>query len=862
MNAPTAPRDPTAFALRVRKQLVAQASQALPALLNVVQERLFASMDEAAPAPEKQLRRDTWMAFQKNKNLWLDGVLKTWERILTSPPATRKTDLALGVTFELVGNEVVENKIVASRLALGLMETAATEVNDLRTRLRATNSGRELYPNDIVHPETLFLALIEQWAACGMSPQAWPLINEVVRGQLFEPLKIAYAACNALLVEHGVLPVIEFGNNGSHSGFVPPAADDEVDFQVGEDYQQPNVGNRSATQQSGAGAGARGQAGRYGAPVTPGMSGQPGQPGQSGQSGQSGQPGQPGPQMAGGYGAPPAGAYWQGERAQGLMEQISRLLVGMAQSSGGAPFGISQPSTGSMPSFYPSGDPAMGGLPMQGGASGMYGFGGPGGAGQPGRQAHAGGGTGVYGVPSVPLISAIAQQPMLSDMYYSQPGAVLQGAAPVVVQRVASQMRQQSAELKSKAGTEGEKAVIELVALMFQAILEEDRIPSGIRVWFARLQMPVLRMALEEPEFFTKLDHPVRQLIDHMGSCVLGFDASGLSSAALEVEVKRIVQVIEQYPETGTRVYQRVYEEFQLFLKKHLTQTPGTQKVVAVAEQVEQKETLAIQYTIELRNLIKDMPVRDEIREFLYKVWAEVLAISAIRQGPQHEGTLALKKAASDLIWAASAKPNRADRARVIAGLPNLLQSLRTGLALTHVQPQTVEEHIKAISAVLVEAFMSKTQAIATDQIKALAERLANLEDYVTDGGAEELPLDAQSIEDLLGLDASALDVVSQGGGTATPVMLEWVRGLDLGAWFVLKYNAQEISVQYAWRSPQGYLHLFASSVGRSYLIQSVRVAGYLQAGLLEPQEREPLTLRATRTAMRKLEAEPSRLLA
>jgi len=847
MYASNSPRDPSALALRVRKQLVTQASEAMRPLINVVQERLFASMDEAAPSREKQLRRDTWTAYQKNKNLWLDGVLKAWDRILTAPPATRKTDLALGASFELVGNEVVENKIVASRLALGLMETAATEVNDLRTRLRAVNSGREINPNDIFHPETLFLALIEQWAACGMAPVAWPLINEVVRGQLFEPLKAAYATCNAMLVEQGVLPVIEFGANSRHSGFIPPAQDEPVDFPVGETYQQPGASNRGGSQQPGAGA--RAQGGGYGAPGMQGMSGMPGQPNQ----------------IAAGY--PGAGAYWQGTRAQGLIDQISRLLVGVAQSSGGAPF-MGGHSGGGM--GYAGGGAAMGGVPMQAGAPGLYGYGGAGsgsvsgfGAGQPGGQTNAvGAGTGVYGVPSVPLMSAIAQQPMLSDAYYSQPGAVLQGAAPVVIQRVASQMRQQSAELKTKAGTEGEKAVIELVALMFQAILEEDRIPSGIRVWFARLQMPVLRMALEEPEFFTKLDHPARQLIDHMGSCVLGFDASGLSSAALEVEVKRIVQVIEQYPETGIKVYQRVYEEFQLFLKKHLTQKPGTQKVVAVAEQVEQKETLAIQYTIELRNLIKDMPVRDEIREFLYKAWTEVLAIAAIRQGPQHESTLVLKKAASDLIWAASAKPNRADRARVIADLPNLLQCLRTGLSLTTAQPAAVEAHIKSISAVLVEAFMSKTQAIATDQIKALAERLANLEDYVTDGGAEELPLDAQSIEDLLGVDASALEVVSQGGGTATPVMMEWVRGLGLGSWFVLKYGGQELSVQYAWRSPQGYLHLFASSVGRSYLIQSVRIAGYLQAGLLEPQEREPLTLRATRDAMSKLEAEPTRLLA
>jgi hypothetical protein len=59
-----------------------------------------------------------------------------------------------------------------------------------------------------------------------------------------------------------------------------------------------------------------------------------------------------------------------------------------------------------------------------------------------------------------------------------------------------------------------------------------------------------------------------------------------------------------------------------------------------------------------------------------------------------------------------------------------------------------------------------------------------------------------------------------------------------------------------------GHLHLFASAIGRSYLIQSPRLAGYLQMALLEPQESEPLTLRATRNALGKIEAKPERLLA
>jgi hypothetical protein len=108
-----------------------------------------------------------------------------------------------------------------------------------------------------------------------------------------------------------------------------------------------------------------------------------------------------------------------------------------------------------------------------------------------------------------------------------------------------------SAEIKKRAPTTADKATVEIVALMFQAILAEERIPFSARVWFARLQMPVLRVAIAEPEFFGTLQHPARMLIDRMGSCVMGFDAAAITGSALEGEIRRVVQVIEQYPETG-----------------------------------------------------------------------------------------------------------------------------------------------------------------------------------------------------------------------------------------------------------------------------------------------------------------------
>jgi hypothetical protein len=465
-----------------------------------------------------------------------------------------------------------------------------------------------------------------------------------------------------------------------------------------------------------------------------------------------------------------------------------------------------------------------------------------------------------YQPPTPALAAAIAVRPRPAVVDTGS-GEDRQDFGSTDVARVAGELRHRSTDLKKKAQTKSEKATIEIVALMFQAILQEDRIPSGIRVWFARLQMPVLREALADPDFLGTFDHPARLLIDRMGSCVMGFDASVINGSALETEIKRVVQMIEQYPETGKQVYQLVFEEFQAFLARFLIDGTATQKVVSVAQQVEQKETLTIQYTIEMRNMLKELPVRNEIREFLFKIWAEVLALAAVRKGPQDVQTLGFKKAAADLVWAASAKSSRRDRSRAIQALPQLLRQLRAGMTLLGVAAVEQEAYIKTVSDTLADAFLSKTQAIASEQIVAMAERLAHLEDFVSANGAGDLTLDAHSIELMLGVDAATIDVIADGGSKPTAAMVAWAQKLPLGSWFMLDHNSRLSEVRFVWRSEHQHLHLFTAPDGHSYLLQTGRLAAYLQAGLLSSQEKETLTLRATRDALGKLEANPERLL-
>ena len=91
--------------------------------------------------------------------------------------------------------------------------------------------------------------------------------------------------------------------------------------------------------------------------------------------------------------------------------------------------------------------------------------------------------------------------------------------------------------------------------------------------------------------------------------------------------------------------------------------------------------------------------------------------------------------------------------------------------------------------------------------------------------------------------------------------MLAWAMELQLGNWFTIDHNGKISNVQYVWRSERKQLHLFATTDDRSFLVQARRLAAYLQAGLLLPQEEEALTVRATRDALAKLDANPERLL-
>ena len=729
---------------------------------------------------EMQELREAQMGFGAHQLAWLQACTSVLQQAARKPPVTAATEnkSAAGggpLNFELLSDDAVENKILASRMAMAMGETVQPGFDAMRLRIQMLE-GQELPAQDMFRAETICLHLVEQWMACGMERAALLFLSDAMQNALAQLLASEYDILHKMLDAKGVSSAQDAPLRVRRTEGGPSTASAQLGPSSGF-YTAAGVSMAAAA------AGAR-------LPMEASV----------------------------GIGMLTRARH----RALDAMNQLRQLL--------------SQPGIG-IPGLLP-------GVPMA-------------------------------PVPpaSAALAQALQEQHLLATQLHTQFNTQFQFGAgtlmtmpgmdysPAAMGQLVSLVRDRSAEWKQKAETSGEKATIEVVALMFQSILSEDRLPPSIRVWFARLQVPVLRVALAEPQFFSDMSHPARKLIDRMGSCVMGFDASSINGNALEVEIRRVVQVIEQYPETGQKVFALVLKEFEGFLAKHLAQNEATAKITSVAQQVEQKETLAIQYTIELRNMLADMPVREEVRDFLFKSWADVLAMAAVRYGAKDGRAMRYKQAASELVWSASAKPSRQERSRVIQGLPALLQTLREGLELVNVTGDEQSASIKKLTDTLAEAFVSKTAAIPVERIQSMAKRLAELESYMGDDGKlDDMPLSADSIELMLGVDTAQLHVVPNADGPADPTMLEWAQTLEVGRWFTLDHNGTRMQVQYAWRSRRKQLHLFASLDGHCYLLQLQRMAAYLQAGLLAVYDEEALTMRATRDALLKIQANPERL--
>jgi Protein of unknown function (DUF1631) len=807
-----------ALATQARRVYLEALVRGMTPLVAAVGQAAGQLLAQGAPHAVMMARRDAVQAWQKFGPNWQMAVVAALRHaamhgVSDGAREHEPTVPAQSVKMSLVDDSTIEREITSSRLTLVMMDRATWEFTDLRTRMQALEAHDDLEPLDLLRAHVVARVALDAWTRVGLDANVWQLLHNELHEEFAQLISEAYHETNRWLIAQKVLP--------------------EVDL-------RPFI-RRTAQAAAAATAAATGvPAPAAAAPVSSG----------------------PVPMSAAPAGAAAVRSK-PSSQADEVMAQLQRVL---ARHVPGFPVTKSQ-----VPARPGGGKPSL--ADVTPGHSG-----GGGGVGLTAAEAPAGGAR-----PSLADAQPVAASPRLmgaikhaQDSLQRRPSAGTDTAGgtipstPRALEEIGARNQAFKQVLKQAASTPAERATIEIVAMMFQSILTEERIPATVRVWFARLQMPVLRVAVSEPDFFAAADHPARRLIDRMGACVMGFNtahnsgpgAERASSDALEREIKRVVQVVEAYPDTGRRVFATVLTEFEKFLDHYFeNENQASKRGVSLAQQVEQRETLAIQYTIELRKMLSEVPVQDGVRDFLFHVWADVLAVTAVRAGAQSEVTKVMKRAAADLIWSASSKASREERADVIRRLPPLLKTLRDGMSHAGLPIDKQDEHVRSLNNALAAAFTAKTAAIPRERLDELMDQLETLEAMLPEDVDGDTHVDEMLVRDLSGHESEGMEVVAEGGSAPTPAMVAWARELQVGGWFMLDYRGRNEQVQLAWRGLRKQLALFVTPKGRGVLFSLNRMAAFLQAGLLLPAQDEALTVQATRKALAKLDADPEQLL-
>jgi hypothetical protein len=226
--------------------------------------------------------------------------------------------------------------------------------------------------------------------------------------------------------------------------------------------------------------------------------------------------------------------------------------------------------------------------------------------------------------------------------------------------------------------------VIDVVSSLFDQILSDPRVSPQMARQIARLQLPVLRVALADTTFFSSRKHPVRRFVNRIASLACAFEDfdDGPGRQFLE-RVRELVQEIIDGDFDQVDVYGAKLSMLEAFIEQ---QNEGDVEAHgAAATLLSGKESeLRVQqsYMHQLQIALAPIAMDDYLRDFLSQVWSQALALAVRRDGPQAERTARLRRAATELVMSVQPKGTPPLRKAFLMQLPGLVKTLNEGMAL------------------------------------------------------------------------------------------------------------------------------------------------------------------------------------
>lgn len=315
---------------------------------------------------------------------------------------------------------------------------------------------------------------------------------------------------------------------------------------------------------------------------------------------------------------------------------------------------------------------------------------------------------------------------------------------------------------KSRIVDGADEDVINLIAMVFDCILEDPNLPDSLKALIARLQIPMLKVAVLDKSFFSRGSHPARRLLNEIADAAMGWgDCSGEARDSLYLRIEQVVQRLLTEFVDDPAIFSELLADFLAFTSDERRRSELLEQRLRDAEEGRAKTELARQRVEQVLNLAllgKVLP--PSVVMFVRDAWSKVLLLTCLKHGDQSAEWQADVQTMEQLIWSVQRHDEANAGLRLLALVPGLLKSLRDGLSSSAFDPFATSEFFSELEALHVRVLEPSTEP-STD-----APALVEVSQHITLRSADE---------GAIGLNASGLAHDDPG--------LRQVEQLRLGSW-------------------------------------------------------------------------------
>jgi hypothetical protein len=254
--------------------------------------------------------------------------------------------------------------------------------------------------------------------------------------------------------------------------------------------------------------------------------------------------------------------------------------------------------------------------------------------------------------------------------------------------------------------------IIDVVTMMFDFILEDHELPDAVIALVVRLQIPMLKVALIDNQFFANKTHPARKLLNLIAKTGVGLTNDNcIPGNILFDKLSDITTNVISNFKSDITIFDNLLSDLEQFLSE--LDEVSKQKTKKHIDKYKQREEVKlasdwVKYSINEQIINKSLP--NEIYKFLFTQWKAVLLKTYLDKGENSKQWKKQLKFISVLIWSVEAKTTVAERQQLAGIILELLEMLNKGLASISFSKEGTTEIIAMLEKYHLHNFHSDNQ--------------------------------------------------------------------------------------------------------------------------------------------------------